>query len=175
MFCKYFPPFCRLLFSFLLIIEIVGGGGRKENSLIYSWSRPENAKVTPILHYKAIEEQINLWLHETTDSNRKKECSGQLSYESSAGWLACFKGWYIIKLLNFQARQVLQVRVLRKSPSLRYSLKIPPKFYTEKANVEERIFKADETGLFYKDTDKHVQCKWHFCWQKCCDQKVKET
>lgn len=134
---------------------------------------PESAKVTSVVHDEAMEKmekQLNLWIHEmvtnkksTVDSTvvrlKAKEIYSHVTqgqkhekpFSASAGWLARFKRRYSMK--NFQLA-VEDGSAHREAAEefKKYLLSV----IREKGYVEEQVFNADETDLFYKNIGKRT-------------------
>ncbi|XP_062966172.1 tigger transposable element-derived protein 1 [Cynocephalus volans] len=134
---------------------------------------PESVKVTSTVRDEAMEKmekRLNLWIHEMTTDRRSivdsivvrlkaKEIYGHVTqgqrnvkpFSASAGWLARFKRRYGVenKLAGETASSADQ-EVAEEFK--KYLLSV----IQEKGYVEEQVFNADETGLFYKDVGKRT-------------------
>lgn len=134
---------------------------------------PESAKVTSIVRDEAMEKmekQLNLWIHEMMTSKKNivdsivvrlkaKEIYSQVTqgqehvkpFSASAGWLARFKRRYSMK--NFKlAVEDGSAHQEAADEFKKYLLSV----IREKGYVEEQVFNADETGLFYKNVGKRT-------------------
>nr|XP_005608612.1 tigger transposable element-derived protein 1-like [Equus caballus] len=134
---------------------------------------PESAKVTSIVREEAMEKmekRLNLWIHEmTTDKKgvvdsivvrlKAKEIYGHVTqgqknvkpFSASAGWLARFKRRYGVKNIKL-AGEASSADQEAAQEFKKHLLSV----IEEKGYVEEQVFTADETGLFYKDVGKRT-------------------
>ncbi|XP_046519737.1 tigger transposable element-derived protein 1-like [Equus quagga] len=134
---------------------------------------PESAKVTSIVRDAAMEKmekQLTLWIHEMTTNERSvvdsvvvrlkaKEIYGHVTqgqenvkpFSASAGWLARFKRRYHMKNVKLAGKAGSADREAAEEFK-KYLLSI----IHEKGYMEEQVFNADETGLFYKNVGKRT-------------------
>ncbi|XP_007083430.1 tigger transposable element-derived protein 1-like [Panthera tigris] len=134
---------------------------------------PESAKVTSIVREEAMEKmekRLNLWIHEmTTDKKgvvdsivvrlKAKEIYGHVTqgqknvkpFSASAGWLARFKRRYGVNNVKLAGEASSADREAAEEFKKHLLSVIQDKGY-----VEEQVFNADETGLFYKDVGKRT-------------------
>ena len=74
------------------------------------------------------------------------------------------EGYMVWEMVNLQ---VNKAGCVCRSGSYRRIFKIPAKCYKEKSEVEEEVFNAYETGMFYKDIGKQTYIRhMALCWQK---------
>lgn len=134
---------------------------------------PESAKVTSIMCDAAMEKtekQLNLWIREmTTNKNsivdsvvvrlKAKEIYSPVTqgrtkvkpFSASAGWVACFKRRYHMKNIKLPGKAGPADQEAAEEFK-RHLLSI----IREKGYMEEEVFNADETGLFYKNIGKQT-------------------
>lgn len=134
---------------------------------------PESAKVTSVVRDGAMEKmekQLNLWIHEMTNNKKSvvdsvvvrlkaKEIYGHVTqgqenvkpFSASASWLARFKRRYHMKNVKL-AGKVGSTDQEAAEEFKKYLLSI----IHEKGYMEEQVFNADETGLFYKNVGKRT-------------------
>ncbi|XP_004451066.1 tigger transposable element-derived protein 1 [Dasypus novemcinctus] len=134
---------------------------------------PESAKVTSIVRAEAMEKmekRLNLWIHEMTADKRSvvdsivvrlkaKEIYGHVTqgqenvkpFSASAGWLARFKRRYGVKNVKLPGEAGSA-----DQEAMEEFKKYLVSIIQEKGYVEEQVFNADETSLFYKDVGKRT-------------------
>ncbi|XP_015351785.1 tigger transposable element-derived protein 1 [Marmota marmota marmota] len=128
---------------------------KKEKEIRWSVreAAPESARLTSIVRDEAMEKmekRLNLWIHEMT-TDKKSIMAALLvrnvkPFSASAGWLARFKRRYGVKNVTLAGEADLKAAEEFK----KYLLSV----IQEKGYVEEKVFNASETGLFYKDVGK---------------------
>ncbi|XP_047724566.1 tigger transposable element-derived protein 1-like [Prionailurus viverrinus] len=134
---------------------------------------PESAKVTSIVRDAAMEKmekQLNLWIQEMTTNKKSmvdsvvvrlkaKEIYSHVTqgqekvkpFSASAGWLARFKRRYHMKNVKL-GRKAGPADEEAAEEFKKYLLSI----IHEKGYMEEQVFNADETGLFYKNVGRRT-------------------
>lgn len=134
---------------------------------------PESAKVTSIVRDAAMEKmekQLNLWIQEMTTNKKSmvdsvvvrlkaKEIYSHVTqgqekvkpFSASAGWLARFKRRYHMKNIKL-GRKAGPADEEAAEEFKKYLLSI----IHEKGYMEEQVFNADETGLFYKNVGRRT-------------------
>uniref|UniRef100_A0A8C0PPK2 HTH CENPB-type domain-containing protein n=1 Tax=Canis lupus familiaris TaxID=9615 RepID=A0A8C0PPK2_CANLF len=138
---------------------------------------PESAKVTSIVRDAAMEKmekQLNLWIQEMSTNKKSivdsvvvrlkaKEIYRHVTqsqekvkpFSASAGWLAHFKRPYHMKNVHTDEKFAGKAGPADQEAAEEFK-KYLLSIVHEKGYMEEQVFNADETGLFYKNVGRQT-------------------